>query len=234
MPADGAARARPCGSRRGRSGGRRADLAALDADPAVVTEQRADQDAIAVAIAALPERERTATVLFYLGGYAQQEIAAFLGIPVTTIKKRLQAARKQLQERILAMIADSLHQQGPAVDGRFAETVQFFAAFERRRCPASKPSSSSSYSMALTFTHGIAMAGPFWVLRPSVGAWTLSSFSCSGEPTLLPATGAARRPYSGRSPADIARSPDSCANPARAPERGSMRRQADVRGPSSA
>lgn len=46
-------------------------LIALDADPAIVTERRADEDAIAVAIAGLPEYQRTATVLFYLGGYAQ-------------------------------------------------------------------------------------------------------------------------------------------------------------------
>lgn len=105
-------------------------LVAGDADPALVTERRADEDAIAVAIGALPERQRTATVLFYLGGYVQQDIATYLGVPTSTIKKRLQAARKQLQEGMLTMVHDSLQQQGPAANGRFAETVQFFAAFE--------------------------------------------------------------------------------------------------------
>jgi RNA polymerase sigma factor (sigma-70 family) len=110
--------------------GAAAHLAALDADPALITERRADQDAIAIAIAALPERERTVTVLFYLGGYGQQDIATFLGVPVTTVKKRLQIARQQLHERMLAMVRDSLQQQGPSADGRFVEVIQFFAAFE--------------------------------------------------------------------------------------------------------
>ncbi len=45
------------------------------------------------AIQALPETDRTVITLFYIGEHSQQEIAAFLQVPVTTVKKRLQRAR---------------------------------------------------------------------------------------------------------------------------------------------
>ncbi len=106
------------------------DFAVSRTDPAALAEQRETQELVAAAIAALPDRERVATVLFYLGGYAQQEIAQFLDVPVTTVKKRLQASRKRMQERMLTMLRDTLQQQGPSGDERFVETVQFFAAFE--------------------------------------------------------------------------------------------------------
>jgi len=103
-------------------------------DPALVAEARELRATIGAALQALPERERTVTVLFYLSGYPQNEIAQFLDVPVTTVKKRLQSARKQLQERMLIMTHDALREGAreylPSRDERFVETVRFLTAFE--------------------------------------------------------------------------------------------------------
>ena len=50
--------------------------------------------ALVAAIGVLTPREREATVLFYVSGLPQEEVARFLDVPVTTVKKRLQAARR--------------------------------------------------------------------------------------------------------------------------------------------
>ncbi len=103
-------------------------LQAPNADPARLAEQREGESAVRAAIAALPEHERLATALYYVADYSQAEIADFLGVPVTTVKKRLFAARRRLKERMLTMVEDTLHQQRPSREERFALTVQAIAA----------------------------------------------------------------------------------------------------------
>lgn len=106
------------------------ELGVSDQDPAVVVERRETQELVAAAIQELPDRERVVMVLFYLRGYRQQDVAEFLGVPVTTIKKRLQAARKRMQEGMLDVVRDTLQHQGPSGDDRFVETIQFVTACE--------------------------------------------------------------------------------------------------------
>lgn len=52
---------------------------------------------LAQAIDGLPEKLRTPLLLRYMEGYAEREIAAALGVPVTTVKNRLFRARKALR-----------------------------------------------------------------------------------------------------------------------------------------
>ena len=59
------------------------------ADPDLAYEEHERQMRVLAAIRALPEHERMVTLLFYIGDYAQSEIAAFLEVPLTTVKKRL-------------------------------------------------------------------------------------------------------------------------------------------------
>lgn len=73
------------------------------ADPGAVYEESERRATVLGAIRALPEHERTVTTLFYIGDYSQNEIAAFLEVPVSTIKKRLFSARHRLRERMLDM-----------------------------------------------------------------------------------------------------------------------------------
>jgi RNA polymerase sigma factor (sigma-70 family) len=55
------------------------------------------------AIAALPEQERVVVALHYLGDEPQAEVAEFLELPLSTVKKRLHSARARLRERTLDM-----------------------------------------------------------------------------------------------------------------------------------
>ncbi len=49
------------------------------------------------AVAALPDRERAVTKDYYLRGESQREISERLNIPLATVKKRLQYARRHLR-----------------------------------------------------------------------------------------------------------------------------------------
>jgi RNA polymerase sigma factor (sigma-70 family) len=99
-------------------------------DPAALVEQRQLQEALASAVAALPAGQRLVVAPFYISGYSQKEIAEFLELPVTTVKKRLHTARARLKERILAMLQDNLHEMRPSHDDQFAERVRFFLALK--------------------------------------------------------------------------------------------------------
>lgn len=65
-------------------------------------ELRAD---LRVAMRDLPDHERVVTEGFYLRGESQKEVAERLGLPLTTVKKRLQYARERLRS-LLGLLAD--------------------------------------------------------------------------------------------------------------------------------
>src|SRR5690349_21660397 len=105
------------------------DLALLPAagsDPCAAYEDKERSGRVLAAIQSLPEHERIATALFHIGDYSQHEIAAFLEVPVTTIKKRLFSARHKLRERTMDMVRETLHERRPSRNGQFAETVALF------------------------------------------------------------------------------------------------------------
>jgi RNA polymerase sigma factor (sigma-70 family) len=64
--------------------------------------------AVLGAIARLPVPLREIVTLFYVHECTQQDIATFLGLPVTTVNNRLHAARTQLKRRTLTMVKDTL------------------------------------------------------------------------------------------------------------------------------
>ena len=66
--------------------------------PAVVTDRRAFGVALQRALAALPERQRTAVVLFDVEGYTHAEIAGILGIPAGTVRSDVFHARRALRD----------------------------------------------------------------------------------------------------------------------------------------
>ena len=89
--------------------------------PADATQKREMQETVLAAIRALPENQRTTTTLFYINGYSQNDIAQFLEVPVTTVKKRLHDARTRLKERMINMVEETLHANAP--DDRFSQQV---------------------------------------------------------------------------------------------------------------
>jgi RNA polymerase sigma-70 factor (ECF subfamily) len=94
------------------------------ADPTDILEGEELRRAVRVAIHALPERERTALLLFYLGGYSLAEIATFLAVPVTTVKKRLQYGRRRLKDLWPAFIRDSLEEFLLSNESQFARRIR--------------------------------------------------------------------------------------------------------------
>ena len=58
------------------------------------------------AIQALPQHQRATTQLFYVDGYSQKEVAEFMEVPLTTVKKRLHDARKRLKTSMLYIEED--------------------------------------------------------------------------------------------------------------------------------
>lgn len=89
-------------------------LGAAEAVPAdaVAAERRLERDeqmaAVFAAIAELPRPLREVVVLFYVHDCSQQDIATFLGLPLTTVNNRLHAARTRLKKRTVTAMKDAL------------------------------------------------------------------------------------------------------------------------------
>jgi len=71
-------------------------------------EQRQEVRAVLAAIAGLARPLREVVTLYYVHDCSHQDIATFLGVPVTTVNNRLHAARVQLKRRTLTMVKDTL------------------------------------------------------------------------------------------------------------------------------
>lgn len=85
-----------------------AGVASEEATPDVSAEHREEVRAVLAAIARLPDGQREAATLFYLHECSQQDIATFLGVPLTTVNNRLHMARTQLKRRTVAMMKETL------------------------------------------------------------------------------------------------------------------------------
>jgi RNA polymerase sigma factor (sigma-70 family) len=72
-------------------------------DPAVKAWAGIRADKVRAALAELPEPQRHALALAYFGGYTQREIAQLTGVPLGTVKTRMFAAMRRLQDRLAAV-----------------------------------------------------------------------------------------------------------------------------------
>jgi RNA polymerase sigma factor (sigma-70 family) len=71
-------------------------------------ERRQETAAVLAAVAGLARPLREVVTLHYVHDCSHQDIATFLGVPVTTVNNRLHAARAQLKRRMLTMVKDTL------------------------------------------------------------------------------------------------------------------------------
>lgn len=101
-------------------------LPSPEGDPYQAVARRETQEEVQEAILGLPEHERLVTTLFYIADYSQNDIAAFLEVPLTTVKKRLYSARQRLRERMLHMVQDALQERRPSNDDQFVNTVALY------------------------------------------------------------------------------------------------------------
>lgn len=113
-----------------------ASLPALEDGPSLLAEQREFREQIHAAVRELPERERVVTALYYINQHSQGEIAAFLEVPLTTVRKRLYTARRRLRERLesvtpertLPVVQQNLQESRPSRDEQFLRVVRLFNA----------------------------------------------------------------------------------------------------------
>ncbi len=97
-------------------------------EPSGLAEAHELSDLVNSEIARLPERERIVIALFYTADRPLADVAAFLGVPTSTIKKRLFDARRRMKERIVNQIGDSLREHRPSQNEHFTQRVQFLIA----------------------------------------------------------------------------------------------------------
>ena len=88
-------------------------------DPAQVVERQELQATLRAALQSLPEHERVVTTLFYVNDYSYRDIAAFLGVPISTIKNRLHAARNHLREHLMETLQEELLAHRPSAQPSF-------------------------------------------------------------------------------------------------------------------
>ena len=96
-------------------------LSCREEEPYYLLEKKERYALVYQLIRTLPLAERNAITLYYIGGHAQKDIAEFLGISLSALKKRLQRTRSRLQERMLEMMEDTLKQNAPSRNTRFTE-----------------------------------------------------------------------------------------------------------------
>jgi RNA polymerase sigma factor (sigma-70 family) len=105
-----------------------AELPSPEPGPERTAEEREMRRQVLDAVRSLPDNERIVTALFYIREYSYKQVSDFLGVPLTTVKKRLYSARKRLRERMVRMVQDGLRERRPSKDASFANLVQLGSA----------------------------------------------------------------------------------------------------------
>jgi RNA polymerase sigma factor (sigma-70 family) len=102
---------------------------APESDVPAIVAQNDERSRLLRALNSLPEHERMVAVMFYIGDSTANQIAGFLELPLTTVKKRLHTARQKLKEKMTNMddlVRESLKDVRPSRNPQFAETVKLF------------------------------------------------------------------------------------------------------------
>ncbi len=104
------------------------DMPQAEHNPAEGVEAGEAREQVRHAIEGLPEHERIVVILFYATGYALKDIAAFLEVPVTTVKKRLYDARQRLKDELVETVRTTLQEQRPSLIDGFPAKVRLLIA----------------------------------------------------------------------------------------------------------
>lgn len=100
-----------------------AELASPEPAPDTILENREVAGEVRALLDVLPDAERQAATMHYIGGQSQREIGAFLGVSVDTVKNRLRAARGRMKREMIDMVERNLSKRRPSKDESFAERV---------------------------------------------------------------------------------------------------------------
>ena len=161
------------------------DIGALYAhtpDPATHLETWQLQHDVHHALETLPEAQRLAITLFYIEGYSYREIADYLEVPISTIKKRLFDARSKLKERMIHMVQNALHQAKPSQSDSFSQAVQFFLALRDGDLTATQELVAQNAALLTAKTEWrMALGHHYWPL----GSTALHLAAGAGETDVL-------------------------------------------------
>ena len=108
-----------------------ADDEGLVADGVDPVEALADAEMaehVGRAIGRLSPGQRQVVSLYYIGEQSGPQVAAFLDLPLTTVKKRLHDAKPKLRKRMSVMAQQFLENHRPSRDAEFADRVLRLAA----------------------------------------------------------------------------------------------------------
>lgn len=75
--------------------------AANDMPPDEVLQRKELKSSVLAALRGLPETQRTPMTLHYVDGMSQKDVAEFMQVPLTTVKKRLHTAKKAMKMRMM-------------------------------------------------------------------------------------------------------------------------------------
>jgi RNA polymerase sigma factor (sigma-70 family) len=109
-----------------------AEWASSELDPANHAQQDQAATQLRYAISALPEPQRLVIALAYFADASGDEIAAFLDLPITTVKKRLYDARRKLRDQGQVLMQQTINQVKPSASSTFSEETLFFIAMRER------------------------------------------------------------------------------------------------------
>jgi RNA polymerase sigma factor (sigma-70 family) len=101
-----------------------ANVPSVHTDPQTAIESDELTKAVFRAIKNLSAKERLVIVLFYVKNRSQSDISAFLGVPLTTVAKRLYSARVHLRGMLMEGFKSDLAAHRPSRNQTFAEKVR--------------------------------------------------------------------------------------------------------------
>ena len=101
--------------------------------PLDAIEQEEMSDLVGQAIASLPQHQRDVVTLYYIGEQSSPQVAEFLDLPVTTVKKRLHDAKPKLRRNTSKLAKRFLKDNKPSESKKFSDRVLRFTALDREK-----------------------------------------------------------------------------------------------------
>ena len=104
------------------------DVAAPDAAPDAHLVCAQEAERLRLAVESLPAPERMVIALHYFAEVSGPDLARFLDLPLSTVKKRLRTARARLREEGDHLMEHTIDHARPSRTREFADEVAFFIA----------------------------------------------------------------------------------------------------------